>query len=507
MPPPTLRLPLDPGASLEALDGFLRTQEFVREPDRAGMNADQPEPVFVSWSRVLDDAEVDYTFEPRSGLRWVELRGTDAGAWAEALGQAVPVAGSGVVRNLLRAEEPRSVLQGLGMARLLADPVLAEDVLALLRHRDSAVREAAAEIVRSVLPLGARVLGDGAAIIESMIEVHGRRQTLRWMMRDFTRANEQMVAALRAALEDPDWEVRATAMIAAARFDVKELAPWVLRCELPTTSHLGPVKTDRALLRAVKQAVLARLAGTPLVEPPPGAEPKALAVYHLRRIVEGQPAVRLDPLAMFVAALTEPLDLDLEPPEPLPSGVLRTRGGYVLAGTELSLCWVGKVPSWLGDDDAELPSPNPLRRLVPAEGFFITTAAFRDPEGEGPRLFTRAEAERLCETLSASSGGRVRLPLPDEWERAARGPDGRRFPWGNGFEASFRASPSPWGCVELFGLASEWLAGEPARVAGGAQVRPCSHRMSAQPSEKHAARVVVASGTLSETERGSGGRA
>jgi len=491
MPPPTLRLPLAPGASLEALDAFLLTQEFVREPDRAGMNTGQPESVFVSWSRVLDDAEIDYTLDPRSGLRWVEVRGSDAEAWVGALSQAVPIAGPGLTRSLLHAEDSRSVLLGLGMARLLADPVLAEDVLMLLRHREPAVREAAGELVREVLPVGARVLGGGAAIFESMLDVRGRRQTLRWMMRDFSRANEGMVAALRAALVDPDWEVRATAMIAVARFDVKELAPLVLQCELPTTSHLGPMKTDRALLRAVKQAVLARLAGTPLVAPPPGAGLKPLAVYQLRRAVEGHPPERLDQLALFVAALSRPLELDEASPEPLPRGVLRVGNGYLLAGTELSLCWVGKAPCWLGDDEAELPGPNPLRYVVPTEGFFIAMIPFQEPGGQGPRLFTRAEAGLLCERLSAASGAQVRLPLPEEWERAARGPDGRRFPWGNGFEADFRLSSSPWGCLDLFGLASEWLAGEPPQVAGGAQVMPCSRRLPAQPLEQHAARVLV----------------
>jgi formylglycine-generating enzyme required for sulfatase activity len=84
------------------------------------------------------------------------------------------------------------------------------------------------------------------------------------------------------------------------------------------------------------------------------------------------------------------------------------------------------------------------------------------------------EARAYCRWLSAGTGGRYRLPTEAEWEKAARGTDGRLYPWGDEFDARRcntrasglnrtepvgRRSPageSPYGCAEMAGNASEW---------------------------------------------------
>ena len=83
---------------------------------------------------------------------------------------------------------------------------------------------------------------------------------------------------------------------------------------------------------------------------------------------------------------------------------------------------------------------------------------------------TQHAARKYCEWLSAKTGHYYRLPTEAEWEKAARGTDARRYPWGNEWQADYcntgtkTTTPvtmypegkSPFDCFDMVGNVSEW---------------------------------------------------
>jgi len=87
------------------------------------------------------------------------------------------------------------------------------------------------------------------------------------------------------------------------------------------------------------------------------------------------------------------------------------------------------------------------------------------------------DAEEYAEWLGRRLGTKLRLPTEVEWEKAARGTDGRLYPWGDRFDASFcsmassapseprlrpvewrAADVSPYGVRDMAGGVHEWCS-------------------------------------------------
>jgi len=100
------------------------------------------------------------------------------------------------------------------------------------------------------------------------------------------------------------------------------------------------------------------------------------------------------------------------------------------------------------------------------------------PRGRGNHpvvLVSHGDAVTYARWLSRSTGTTWRLPSEFEWEKAARGTDGRRFPWGDSFDparlnshdagpfdtspaGSFPRGASPHGALDVAGQVYEWTS-------------------------------------------------
>jgi len=314
-----------------------------------------------------------------------------------------------------------------------------------------------------------------------------RRQVVRWLGREYHEANPAILETLRSALADADWEVRASAVVISARLRAKPLRDAVRAIVLPSANQHGLSDRDARVLVASRI-----IAAESLASANPDDMDRAQVILrqlsdaprHLVRSVLGLSVDQRDGAWLMLHALSTPNELADPFPTPLPPGVT-LQDQHAWLGGIVELCWVSPQPHILGGDHLQREQPGAppcVREYSPAGGFFIArrplsaTAALqlglgpfprRSPSDPGltarlaetpdpPLAVTYDEALTLCEHISARLAATVTLPTADELECAARGTDGRRFPWGNGVEKVDGRVRSPHGVERFTAPVAQW---------------------------------------------------
>lgn len=114
-----------------------------------------------------------------------------------------------------------------------------------------------------------------------------------------------------------------------------------------------------------------------------------------------------------------------------------------------------------------------------------------------------ADAQAYCRWLKEQTDRTYRLPTEAEWEKAARGTDGRLYPWGNEWlpgrcnfgsddttpVTAFPEGVSPYGCYDTLGNVQEWTStlwgSDPKENAFPYPYRASDGREEANPTHLH----------------------
>ena len=150
----------------------------------------------------------------------------------------------------------------------------------------------------------------------------------------------------------------------------------------------------------------------------------------------------------------------------VPAGLFTIGEGKKAQTVDVNTFLIGKYPVTVAQ----------YRTFMQATGFKPEKNALRGPSNHPVRWVSWDDARAFCRWASEATKRNVHLPTEAEWEKAARGPDGRRYPWGDERPTRDHCNCGAWpitttpvgryspqgdsyyGCADMAGNVWEWTS-------------------------------------------------
>lgn len=136
-------------------------------------------------------------------------------------------------------------------------------------------------------------------------------------------------------------------------------------------------------------------------------------------------SITMDKIGAFLHGTVDKLD------DGPPRRVTITKG-YYLAKYKVTVAqycaFLNEQPEPKQEEFVRLAPAAAAARLEKKDGKYVPK---KGAENASINTATWAGADEYCRWLSKKTGKTFRLPTEAEWEYAARGPEGRQYPWGN----------------------------------------------------------------------------
>ncbi|MGB1216355.1 MAG: formylglycine-generating enzyme family protein, partial [Saprospiraceae bacterium] len=293
--------------------------------------------------------------------------------------------------------------------------------------------------------------------------IHVKREVIRNLIQKNAPKNEEILKLIKSGLVDGDWELRMSSIIACVRLGIFELLPFIKKVVLPKSTSSGLDKEELNIMVGIKYVsidiLMKKIKALPITKMPetPKEKKQYLANCLLARKIDF-----FHDAFLLIKALSTPIPEWISPKE-MPACIIMKNRKYYLKKSGIELVWIPKGNYWLGSSKS---SRQAIRMLGNPKGFFMGKNLVR--QSDNPKECGFHQALDFCEKLSKLENTPIQLPSHSYWEMAARGKNGRHYPWGLSYEKGMLELESPLGLKECVGRKGEWTVTADSYIVKGA---------------------------------------